>query len=64
MAIFVTRRLPTFVKLDPNLKVDPDSENVIFKDKILDMITNIHVNTCGVSNYINYDRYELIRPAN
>ena len=65
MVIFVTRSLPTFVKIDPNLKVDPESENPIYKDKILDrMIFNIHVNSCGVPNYTGYDRYELIRPAN
>ena len=29
-------RLPNFVKIDPNLKVDPESENPIYKDKILD----------------------------
>ena len=57
MVIFVTRSLPTFVKIDPNLKVDPESENPIYKDKILDhMIFNIHVNSCGVPNYTGYDR--------
>ena len=65
MVIFVTRRLPTFVKIDPNLKVDPESENPIYKDKILDhMIFDIPVNSCGVPNYTGYDRYELIRPKN
>ena len=33
LVICVTRKLPTFVNLEPNLKVDPHSENLIFKDE-------------------------------
>ena len=33
--------------------------NVLYK-----MISNYHVNSCGVSNFDNFNRYELIKPTN
>ena len=63
--ICVCRKLPSFVTIDPNLKVDPNSTEPIFKEEILyKMISNYHVNSCGVSNFDNFNRYELIKPTN
>ena len=65
LIICVIRKLPTFVKLESNLKVDPHSDDLIFKDELLNhVITNLYVNMCGVPTYTNYNRYELIRPVN
>ena len=65
LMICVARKLPSFVTFDPDLKVDPSSTEPIFKEEILDkMISNYHVNNCGVTNFDVYNRYELIKPTN
>ena len=65
LIICVIRRLPSFVELQSNLKVDPNSSDLIYKDELLNhVITNLHVNMCGVPSHSGYNRYELIRPVN
>ena len=65
LMICMVRKLPSFATFDPKLKVDPSSNQPIFKEEILDkMISNYHVNTCGVSNFDVFNRYEVIKPAN
>ena len=65
LMICVARKLPSFVTFDPDLKVDPSSTEPIFKEEILyKMISNYHVNNCGVTNFDVYNRYELIKPTN
>ena len=65
LIICVIRRLPSFVELQSNLKVDPNSSDLIYKDELLNhVITNLHVNLCGVPSHSGYNRYELIRPVN
>ena len=63
--ICVCRRLPSFVTINPDLKVDPSSTEPIYKEEILyKMISNYHINNCGVTNFDNYNRYELIKTTN
>ena len=58
LMICVCRRLPNF---HPDLKVDPNSTEPIYKEEILyRMITYYHINNCEVQNFDNYSRYELI----
>ena len=65
LIICVCRQFPDFVNIDPDFKIDPISTEPICKDEILSrMITNYHVNNCGIQNYNNYNRYELIRTTN
>ena len=65
LMICVIRRLPSFVELQSNLKIDPNCSNLIYKDELLNhVITNLHVNLCGVPSHSGYNRYELIRPVN
>ena len=65
LMICVIRRLPSFVELRSNLKIDPNSSDPIYKDELLNhVITNLHVNLCGVPSHSGYNRYELIKPVN
>ena len=65
LMVCVCRQLPSFVTIDPELKIDPNSSEPIFKEEILyKMISNYHINNCGVTNFENFNRYEVIKPAN